>query len=291
LKFLYPLFIFFFSLLFIFDALSALETIQVLNPFGLVVYITIAVIVMIALFILQRIAETKEIYLFFSAGLTFTYGALILTTLSKISTLYSSETYSNIEDMFRLIGIALVVVALIKWIVYNEHIQEELTDLASRDILTGVMNRRIFNSELQREIANARRYDESLSLIMIDIDHFKEINDRYGHLFGDMVLKSFTEKVLYMLREGDLLSRWGGDEFAILLPHTDGDAAMIVAQKIEATLKSSKVQLESSEFSFTVSQGVTELHEEDVDLDQIQDRCDQALYKAKRQGRNRAIYL
>ena len=182
-----------------------------------------------------------------------------------------------------------MIAAIIKWIKHDEEIKVKLLELASIDDLTGIMNRRVFDIEIKRDFANAKRYNKALSLVIIDIDGFKSINDKHGHFFGDLVLKMFAKEVSTLLREGDIFSRWGGDEFCIILPETSGVNAMKVAEKIRFGVKNIHVKTDNSPIYFTVSLGVTEIHVEDKDVMIMIDRADKALYTAKKAGRDKTV--
>jgi diguanylate cyclase (GGDEF)-like protein len=193
------------------------------------------------------------------------------------------------EDLFRIVGFGFIIVAIIKWIKYDEKVKKKLIELASIDDLTGVTNRRVFDIEFKRDFANAKRYKEELSLIVLDLDHFKEVNDRYGHFFGDLVLKLFTKEVSSLIREGDLFSRWGGDEFCLLLPQTAGNDALKAAEKIRFAVKNMQVKTDNEPITFTVSMGISSFRAEDKDSMLMMERADKALYEAKRLGRDRSV--
>lgn len=155
-------------------------------------------------------------------------------------------------------------------------------DLSMKDTLTDTYNRLKFNESLRREIELARRYGNTFSLIMFDIDHFKQFNDQNGHIFGDKVLIEITNRVKGTVREVDLFARWGGEEFVILLPQTDCEEASALAERLRQL-----IYLESlkKEISITCSFGVTSSCSED-DEGSIMERVDKALYRAKECGRN-----
>lgn len=161
---------------------------------------------------------------------------------------------------------------------------------ARTDALTGLPNRRVFDEGLQRLFDNRQRLQEPASLIMIDIDHFKEVNDRYGHPVGDACLQSVGE----MIREtvlplGGIAVRYGGEEFAVLFPQTEIFDAKIAAQRINHRIEKLTVEFEQTKLSVTVSLGVAELFRDDSPKDWL-GRADRALYDAKRRGRNRACW-
>lgn len=158
---------------------------------------------------------------------------------------------------------------------------------AHRDPLTGIGNRAALEDHLQREATLARRHHQPLSLLVIDIDWFKQVNDRHGHAIGDAVLRSVARDIGNVLRGDDLLFRFGGEEFVVLLRGTRPQGAAIVAERIRAAVESSICPCEGKNIQVTVSLGVASLREENGD--QLFDRADHALYEAKQQGRNRVM--
>ncbi len=287
-KYIYPTIVLLLSFIFVmYEANLSGRPIDI-DLFGLGAYGSITIIMLLALFIVQKISEIKEVYYYLLAGFSFVYVSLFTGTLEHIFT-YQVSDVNVLEDLFRLVGFGFVIVAIIKWIKYNEEVKNKLIELASIDDLTKIMNRRVFDIELRREFVNAKRYDKDLSLITIDLDNFKEINDKHGHFIGDLVLKMFTNEVISLLREGDLFSRWGGDEFSILLPQTNGRNAMKVAEKIRFAVKNIHVRTDHANIYFTVSLGVTEYLSEDKDPMTMVERADKALYEAKETGRDKSV--
>lgn len=159
----------------------------------------------------------------------------------------------------------------------------EVEALAEKDPLTGAYNRHRFDRTLRSEITRAQRHGSSLSLIIFDLDHFKEVNDSYGHTVGDKVLVKLTELVSRNIRGNDLMARWGGEEFMIVAPNDDLAAAASMAEKLRQLAADSKV-LEDR--AVTCSFGVAEYRHGD-DVGSLIKRADQALYRAKSGGRNR----
>ena len=256
--------------------------------FGVSIYGSVSVIMLLSLFIVQKIIDIKEVYYFLLAGFTFVYVSLFIGTIEKVY-VYHIANITSLEDLFRLVGFGFVIIAIIKWIKHDEEIKVKLLELASIDDLTGIMNRRVFDIEFKRDFANAKRYNKALSLVTIDIDNFKAVNDKHGHFFGDIVLKMFAKEVTSLLREGDIFSRWGGDEFCVILPETSGVNAMKVAEKIRFAVKNVHVKTDKSPIYFTVSLGVTEFKTEDKDAMIMIDRADKALYDAKAAGRDKTV--
>lgn len=169
----------------------------------------------------------------------------------------------------------------------SKHYQE-LEYCARFDPVTGVANRRYFAEMVEAELARSSRYGRPLSILMMDIDHFKEINDTHGHQTGDIVLQTLYETCKGVLREIDVVGRWGGDEFAILLPETRPATALKVAKRLRSAIESATVSLETHfPLHFSVSIGCASRIGGDDDLDTILNLADKALYDAKRGGRNR----
>ncbi|WP_260465804.1 sensor domain-containing diguanylate cyclase [Stutzerimonas xanthomarina] len=194
-----------------------------------------------------------------------------------------------------IISLLLAAVALLIFVLSNRYFQsteklrqahDQLAQLANTDVLTGVSSRRSFLAGLEAELARARRHDESLSLLMLDIDHFKRVNDVHGHPIGDAVLKQFTATCASMLRAHDLFGRLGGEEFAIALPHTDLDGARSVAEKIRMAIEQAPLTTAAGNIGITVSIGVAQTHAGQHEIDQLIAWADKALYDAKHGGRN-----
>ena len=160
---------------------------------------------------------------------------------------------------------------------------DELQKLATTDALTRIMNRRQFDAELQRELERARRYGVPFALILFDVDHFKRVNDRFGHLSGDRVLADMAQLICAETRVNDIFARWGGEEFVLLVQDVDAGGALQIAEKLRALVAAHAFP---HGHSVTSSFGVTAYAEGD-DSVSIMQRVDQALYRAKEQGRNR----
>jgi diguanylate cyclase (GGDEF)-like protein/PAS domain S-box-containing protein len=168
----------------------------------------------------------------------------------------------------------------------NAKLYERLQELAITDGLTKIYNRRYFYLILQNEIERARRYGTPLSLVMMDIDHFKKVNDRFGHLIGDEVLESVAKLCKNLLRQADELFRYGGEEFMILLPETNADLAQNVAERIRLTVAETEFITKKGTVRISVSLGVAEFNPSLEGPGSFVDSADQALYEAKQAGRN-----
>lgn len=166
----------------------------------------------------------------------------------------------------------------------------ELRQIATTDSLTGAQTRRSFHLEAKREMDRARRYNRTVSFIAFDIDHFKSINDTYGHPSGDAVLQNLSAMCKSCLRTVDLFGRLGGEEFMIVLPETDRLGAMEVAERIRKTLAGTPISDGDNRIDVTASFGVTTYTGEDETPHELMKRTDEALYEAKKAGRNRIIF-
>ena len=164
---------------------------------------------------------------------------------------------------------------------------KELELLAQTDALTTLINRRKFDEILKYESERSQRYQSNLTLIMCDIDHFKKINDYYGHDSGDKTLKAFSTIITNNIRDIDIFSRYGGDEFMILMPNMNIDDARSVAEKLCKLIE--KADIEEID-SFTASFGVTNFKTNDTHTS-FMNRADSALYKAKESGRNKVVMI
>ncbi len=167
---------------------------------------------------------------------------------------------------------------------------KELQELARNDGLTGLYNRRYFVELGQRELLRAQRQDTPLSLVYFDADHFKRVNDTYGHDAGDRVLQDIARIGREHLRDLDVFGRIGGEEFAVLLPGTSGRDAIFVAEKLRRAFESHTVRTPQSCIRFTASFGVAGYQDRNISLDDMLKNADSALYEAKRSGRNTISY-
>ncbi|MDH4262746.1 MAG: GGDEF domain-containing protein [Spirochaetia bacterium] len=195
------------------------------------------------------------------------YAVLIWPTVSLMMLIYFADAYN-----YRL----------------RYEIELALKHASLTDSMTGLNNRRYFEPLLKQEIARFSRLKHPVSLMMLDIDHFKKINDSYGHMTGDLVICQLADICRKAIREIDVVARLGGEEFAIMLPETSAVDAARVAERIRTTVEKTTVKsLAGAEFSFTVSIGVAESFPGDLSSDKLVTVADEALYQAKESGRNR----
>lgn len=162
-----------------------------------------------------------------------------------------------------------------------------LNSLAERCPLTGLLNRRVFMTTLAQEQARYKRSGKRFSILMIDLDNFKSINDTYGHIKGDEALIHVANVLSRTLREVDILARYGGEEFVVLLPDTDSEEAKEVAERMRQEIESNRFYNGQSQIVLTVSIGLASVNQ--IDADRLIDKADQALYKAKNRGRNQIV--
>lgn len=167
-----------------------------------------------------------------------------------------------------------------------DRLKDELEYLVSHDVLTGAYSRRGFLSLAESEISRALRMQRHTALLVLDLDHFKQVNDRYGHPAGDLVLRKFTEITKTCLRREDLMGRFGGEEFMVLLPDTAPDAARVVAERIRTAIHATRVTCAQHHIRFTVSIGIANAAGRGT-LEELLKMADTAMYLAKSRGRNR----
>jgi diguanylate cyclase (GGDEF)-like protein len=177
-----------------------------------------------------------------------------------------------------LAGLSLVLMV-------NDRVQSRLHELATCDSLTGVLNRRAFLAAAEAELERSRRYGTELGLVMIDLDHFKRVNDTFGHQVGDQVLVDFTQRVTALLRAPDLFGRIGGEEFVLLLPQTGLDESLQVAERIRYSLA-----VADTHPPYTASFGVATAVGGALTIESLIANADSALYRAKAGGRNRVEF-
>ena len=232
---------------------------------------------------------------------TLTSGFAILITLHGVFNLICSTVVSTVPDLrpfleggrlsrvlFSESVIFIFVLTLGQVLLILDHLLVQLRQQAEIDYLTDVFNRGSFIKLVEKARASAQRYDSALSLIAIDIDRFKNINDTYGHAAGDASLKHFSSVIRSTLRPGDILGRTGGEEFMVLLPDTEMLAAFDVAERLRLKIEQSVVESGKALINLTISLGVSNSPRGEKTFDQLAKEADIALYMAKQGGRNQA---
>lgn len=177
-------------------------------------------------------------------------------------------------------------------LLHKERAEAEAARLATLDPMTGAYNRRTFHEIAEREMSRARRAGQPLSIIMVDIDHFRTVNESHGHRLGDQVLARLADILRGSLRQEDMLVRYGGEEFLVLLPDVPGPGAVVVAGRLRKAVASQEIVVDGATFSLTVSAGVAaRLDEGPESVDRLVARAEEALGLAKSRGRNRVVAL
>lgn len=201
-----------------------------------------------------------------------------------------SEFWGNLrgQRMLDEYGRSVGLVGVILNVDERRKLQAELEQQAHTDALTGVPNRRYFLELAEQEFTRSQRYARPLSVLMIDVDHFKRVNDSHGHATGDLVLNQLTGVCASRLRQADVIGRMGGEEFAVILPETDVIQARETAERLRVAVEATPIPLpQGLPLQFTISIGVASLDTTTPNLDTLLSRADEALYAAKHQGRNR----
>jgi diguanylate cyclase len=176
--------------------------------------------------------------------------------------------------------------------IYQMQLQERTEQLkraSDHDGLTQLYNRRFIEESLAKEFGRSRRYGHTLSIILCDIDHFKQVNDNYGHLVGDEVLREVSRRLKAGVRVSDQLGRYGGEEFLAILPETDTKGGQILAERLRQAVECEPIEAKGHSLNVTISLGLAELHGSCLSYEQLIHEADQALYQAKAQGRNQVI--
>ena len=226
----------------------------------------------------------------------FFIGLLLLIACIALSSLYDVDGFTYLAYTIPLIfagfGYALGVMInkLFRQRVMLEKINYSLKEESIMDELTSQYNRRHILLELEKEIERARRYKHTLAGIMIDVDDFKKFNDRYGHLLGDTILKEVTNVFDHCIRTIDVLGRYGGDEFIIILPEATPETATVVAERIKKAVGEHSIVFKKKVLKLTVSIGVHFFSDlTDMDKNDFIEKIDKALYEAKTRGKNRVV--
>lgn len=237
----------------------------------------------------------------FAAVVNALFSLIVVTRLSYTYFFAHIEQFYTPDWAQSLFHLAFLVFAIVWTFVYmilnNERLrddlqtaQRELEKIAATDFLTGINNNRHFYEIGENEIQRAKRFLYPVSVIMFDLDLFKQVNDTYGHATGDIVLVKVIETCRKKLRAIDVFGRLGGEEFAILLPHTDLEGGKTAAEHLRAAIEQTEIEIAPQKtVKITASFGITQLKTSDMKIQIVLNRADTALYEAKRAGRNRSV--
>ena len=224
----------------------------------------------------------------------FVLGVAVKVMCVVLSALWDVDGFAYLPSLipvfFAVFGfvIGFLIDKLFRQKAMLEKVNHSLKEESIMDELTGQYNRRHILYELEKEIERARRYKHTLAGIMIDVDDFKKFNDRYGHPFGDIILKEVTNVFDHCIRTIDVLGRYGGDEFIILLPEATAETAKVVAERIKKAINEHVITHKKKPIKVTVSIGIHYFDDlTNMDKKDFIDRIDQALYLAKTSGKNR----
>ncbi len=224
----------------------------------------------------------------------------LLNGLDQIVEICEEDSAQKLDYLgyFQWAALLLILVTLVAeaFFIFRPMIQSmgavanRLLRMALTDELTGALNRRAFLKQAQIEMERARRYNSDLCVLMLDLDHFKNINDTYGHAAGDVVLARISEQAQYMLRGTDVLGRMGGEEFAILLPNTSLQNARRISERLRKSIRVLQIKAERKTIFVTVSIGISLYNAEQMTVvGDFLDQADQALYQAKNSGRDKVV--
>lgn len=222
---------------------------------------------------------------------------ILLDGLNDVVDQYEQESVEKVNGLRQaqnlVLGIIILTIVFEAMFIFRPMVRRvsefasKLRHDANYDELTNVYNRRAFKLLSNKTIAQHRRYGQPMSVLMIDIDRFKGINDTFGHSIGDIVIQATSRHLVTLCRESDIITRFGGEEFVVLLPQTDLQGAIKTAEKVRLGIANMEVLTEDEPVKFTVSIGISELSANDQSIEPTLSRADQALYRAKRSGRDR----
>ncbi|MCF6201408.1 MAG: GGDEF domain-containing protein, partial [Hydrogenimonas sp.] len=250
--------------------------------------------------------EGRPVYRMLADGLIFGGNKSKQLILLIDATPYKHNEHRLLQTALITSVIALLIALFIARAIYFSAIREskeekerlerlvkerthEIELLSKTDGLTGLWNRRYLEEMLEIEFKRARRYNHNVSIAVVDLDHFKQINDNYGHMAGDEVLRQVSSHIRSCIRETDFVGRYGGEEIVVILPETDIKTAQLIAEKIRETIESHPVHFNDDTIKVTSSIGISNLRAEHKDYHEVFAEADEALYRAKEGGRNRVV--
>ena len=213
---------------------------------------------------------------------------LYMAYLKYSTGVFAAETFTMLMAKFSPFLLVAYVTSMLSSDILNA--KRRITLLSRTDDLTGLLNMRAFNDLLEKEIARVTRYAQPLTVIMVDVDSLKGINDRYGHTAGSRLIRTIGQSISESVRNTDVVARYGGDEFVIMTTHTGTDEAHMVAERIRAAIHNTSFDMNGNRISTTVSVGIASFPECVEEAEDVLDKADIALYKSKQTGRDRVTY-
>jgi diguanylate cyclase (GGDEF)-like protein len=213
---------------------------------------------------------------------------LYMAYLKYSTGIFAAETFTMLMAKFSPFLLVAYVTSMLSSDIL--HAKRRITMLSRTDDLTGLLNMRAFNDLLEKEIARVTRYAQPLTLIMIDVDDLKGVNDRYGHTAGSRLIKTIAQSISDSVRNTDVLARYGGDEFVIMTTHTGTGEARMAAERIRAAIHNTSFDMKGNRISSTVSVGIASFPESVNEAVEVLDKADIALYRSKQTGRDRVTY-
>ena len=226
-----------------------------------------------------------EVVAFLEVGLISTICFLLSFTPSMLSNITPAQLSGPFIQMFPFWLTAYVTIKLSK---ENAGAKEKIEQLSQTDHLTGLYNMRIFTILMEQEIMRAHRFSHFFTVLIIDADNLKAINDRYGHIAGDRLIKHFAETIKANLRVTDIVARYGGDEFIVLLPETSIENALIAGERMRIVLEKTPFTVEGDQLKITGSIGYANYPDHGIDMNELISRADKALLMSKEKGKNRS---
>ena len=199
--------------------------------------------------------------------------------------IFSAETFTFIIARFSPLLLVAYVTSILASDILNA--KKRITELSQTDDLTGISNMRAFNEIFEKEVAGAARYSYPLSVLMIDLDRLKVVNDQFGHTTGSALIKHAATLMRDGIREADILARYGGDEFVILMPHTNTEMSTLVAERIRELIEAKPLNIGGHQLPASISIGIASYPDNVVRPETLLDQADAALYRSKMSGRNR----
>lgn len=276
-----------FCLLFLlFQYLCFINNAQALAVASAIVFVLVFTVFTFILAILSLCHRRREVMFFVIATIASLAGASITAMTVWGGLPYSELSYRAVEIGLS-IDVILLSIALAEQFRIIQKEKQSALKLAGLDPMTGLYNRRAFNELTLPVLHNVKRYKHDMSLILMDIDHFKSINDRFGHNTGDRVIQATAKILQKMIRKGDISARWGGEEFIVLLPETDLNQARYFAERVRQEIEQVNISCASERVTYTVSIGIAQLDNNISSIEKLIKNADDKLYQAKSSGRNK----